>query len=57
MRMVEFIEVSKNNSFMSTSVISDISVYIYGNTECSIFIVDASTGDQTSVIFLECLTF
>jgi hypothetical protein len=56
-QMVDALNSFKNDRFISTSVISDISVCIYGNNECCIFIVDVSTGGQTSVFYLKRITF
>jgi len=55
--MIDVTKIFKNDRLISTSLISDISVYICGNNECCIFIVDVSAGDQTSLLFLEYLTF
>ena len=55
--MADVINAFANDRFMSTFVISDIRVHIYGSTKCCIFIVDVSTRDQASVFFLERITF
>jgi hypothetical protein len=55
--MVGVTKALKNNRLISTSVISDIRVYICGNNKICIFIVDISPGDRISIFFLECIIF
>jgi hypothetical protein len=53
----EVINAFKNYRAISAFVISDISVYIYGNTEGCVLIVSVTNRAVIALLFLECLTY